>query len=273
MDLHPIPWMTKINSVDHFRNGWGPWAPGTQLISNEGINVSFSGGSHVIEDETWWSYELSDENNFDAENLFGSVGCTTGMVNKKRTNTTHFTGTFCNNTSFLNNHFTYPDYATSSCMRDAIGFGLITDCAGSYSNSGGGAQAYLEKCGFFYADPTTRKRVLLMPNVKVTGNINLNQRHPDDTQHKYFYSYRLSDSDVQRVKDEKLLLMSLGFQFVHDYKSARHTSRCNLSYFRVMCGNGTGLVDPYQTNRYIMAPWYMTQLKHIQNNEPVAYGY
>ena len=272
MDLHPIPWMTKINSIDQLRDGWGPWAAGTQLITDEGINANFN-GSQKIEDENWWSYQLSDEGIFNAKDLFTGVGCTTGMVNKSRTNTCHFVGTFSNNSSWLNNHFTYPDYATSSCIRDAIGFGLITDCNGSFSDGGKSAQAYLEKCGLFYADPKTRNRVLCVANVKVTGNLSLNQKHPDADQNKYFYSYRISDSDIQRVKDEKLVLMNIGFQFVHDYKAAKHTSRCNLSQFRIMCGNGTGFVDPYQTNRYLMAPWYKTQLKHIQNNEPVAYGY
>ena len=239
-NVRAIPWMQKITSYDGHTNGdYRGWHNGQAILRNLAQEKNF-GGSFTMDGINWWSDTVSSAAAWSAVALFGDTGVTTSMVNGNRHNTCFFVGDRTNAGSFYAASYTYPMSSVSSMVRNAIGFSCQNNCQGSFSDGGGGAQAYLEKVGMFFADPNTGKRYTYIANQKVSGSHNLNQLYPNDG--NYYYCYRLSDGNINSVHNNKLVLMGMAFQFVHSVKTAKHTSICNLKNMRIIVGEGTGLV-------------------------------
>ena len=240
-NVRAIPWMQKIVSYDGHTNGdFVGWHNGQLVIYNVTNGRSFTGNSITMDGINWWADTISAGPAWTVPNLFDHNAVRSEMVNGNRHNTCFFIGDRTNATSFYASSYTYPMSSVSSMVRNAIGFSCLNNCKGSYSNGGGGAQAYLEKVGMFYADPNTGKRYTYIANQKVSGSHNLNQLYPNDG--NYYYCYRLSDGNINSVNNNKLVLMGMGFQFVHSVKTAKHTSMCNLKHMRIIVGDSGGLV-------------------------------
>lgn len=270
--VRAIPWMQKIESYNGHHNGdFLGWHNGQTLLynSSEKKNFGSTSSGHKLENIEWWADDTSLAGNWTTSNLFGSNGVASELRNGKKHNTCFFIGTQTTTSSFYNNIYTYPMSSKSSMVRNAIGFSCQNTCRGSYSDGGGNAQAWLEKVGLFYAHPDTGKRHIYMANNKVSGNHNLNLKYPNNND--YYYCYRLSSSNITTVKDQKLVLMGMGFQFVHDYKSAPHTSMCSLKNLRIIAGDGTGLVST--ANRLLICGSNLTTFQEFKDNSPRAIAY
>ena len=267
-----IPWMTKISSWYQFSDGLYPgWHPGQRVLNTESRNTWNSSGYVTIEGTKWWGDRDSNMGKWNVENLFNTTGVSTRLNNGTRHNTLHFVGGFTENTSWLNDSAYYFTSSESSMVRNAIGFSVQSNCAGSHSDGGGSSQAFLEKVGLFYAHPETRKRYGFVADQKVSGDHSLNQSYPDHSD-KY-YTYRISSSDINFVHDNKLVLMSMGFQFVHTAKSMARDSKCNLFNLRIMVGDGTGLVDNNYTSRILIVDRPERTLNELYNGANTDIGY
>ena len=180
-----------------------------------------------------------------------------------------FVGDRTNATSFYASSYTYPMSSVSSMVRNAIGFSCQHTCSGSFSDSGGNAQAYLQKVGLIYAHPTTFKRHVYVADNKVGGSMNMNSKYSNNS--NYWYCYRLSSSDITTVKDQQLVLMGMAFQFKHGSKPANHTSMCTLKNMRIIVGDGTGLVTT--PNRLLMVQLATTNLYAVKNGDPMSISF
>ena len=275
--IRGCPWMTKIDSIYQFSDGLYPgWHPGQAIFPNTWGRARWSNGSHKIEDENWWQNTLVGDMDFSPGKLFStgynpeSNGAFSRMNNKLRYNTTAFVGAYTNSSDFENNTFTYPSDSRSSFLRDAIGFACISNIKGSHSDSGGSSQAIMEKVALFYAHPTTRKRYMHICETKVTGTINKNSLYPNHS--NYYYMYRISDAGISDVKDNKLVLMGMGFQTVHDGKSMSRDSQINLNNMRILIGNGTGFVNNQYTNRIMLVKNSGTFFRDIDSDASYSYS-
>ncbi len=262
-----IPWMTKIDSWYQFSDGLYPgWSPGQSVIHNTAKGYSDGNGYVTIEGVKWWGDRLSTAPDWNVNHLFGTTGVSVKLYNGTRHNTLVFIGANTDSASWLTNSNYYFGTHQSSMIRDAIGFSVQSNCKGSHSTDGGSSQAYLEKVGMFYAAPN-RKRYGFIANQKVAGDFNLNSKYPDNRNDK-FYTYRISSSDINYVNDNKLILMGMGFQFVHEAKTMTRDSQCNLFNLRILVGDGTGLVNNQSTNRILIASNPNTLLQDHLAGEP-----
>ena len=193
------------------------------------------------------------------------------MNNKLRYNTCAFIGAYTNNDNFYQNTYTYPSDARSSMVRNAIGFACKSNIVGSHSDKGGDSQAVIEKVGLVYAHPMTFKRYIFIANQKVAGSINLNQQYGNHS--TKYYTYRISSSNIAFVKDQKLVLMGMGFQTVHTGKSMSRDSRINVSNMRIIVGDGTGLVNNQYTNRIMMLKDPTTTIDDEKYSRNASYSY
>lgn len=266
--VRACPWMTYPNSSSAFTGGGYPgWHPGQNPLNNKSYAHTFT-NKITLDGVDWWGGASptrldKPENFFRTDKSFQS-----SIQNNSRQNVLILVGSSVDLTSFTNPSFTYSDTAAGSRARNIIGFGCQNSCGGSYSDKGGNSQAYLEKVGFFYADPVTYRRSNYVASVKVSGNHNINQLYPD--QSYYYYSYRLSDSDIAKVKDQKLLCMGMALQYVHDARTSTHTSACLIKNMRWIAGDGSGLVQPSQINRIMILAAATTTLK--DSDIAVTYG-
>lgn len=265
--IRGIPWMTKIDSWYQYSDGLYPgWHPGQSVIHNTSKNWQDSSGYITIEGEKWWGDAYSTTGAWNVENLFGSTGVSTAMVNGTRHNTLYFIGANTDSSNWTTNSNYYFGTHQSSCVRNAIGFSVMNNCSGSHSDNGGSSQAFLEKVGLFYAAPN-RKRYGFIANQKVAGDHNLNSSYPNHSDK--WYTYRLDLADINYVNDNQLMLMGMGFQFVHTAKTMGRDSQCNLSNLRILVGDGTGLVNNQATNRILVADSPDTLLQDHIANEPM----
>lgn len=275
--IRGVPWMTKIDSGYQFSDGLYPgWHPGQAIFTETWKRGPWSNGSRQIEGENWWQNTTAGSVNFAPSKVFNSGtpnsnGAYSSMNNKLRYNTCAFLGAYTNNDSFYNNTFTYPSDARSSMVRNAIGFSCQSNIIGSYSDAGGSSQAVIEKVGLVYADPITRKRYIYIANEKVAGSINLNSLYGNHN--TYYYTYRISSSDISTVKEQKLVLMGMGFQTVHSGKSMSRDSRINISNMRIIVGDGTGLVNNQFSNRIMLLKDFTTQLDDEKNERSASYSF
>lgn len=262
LKVRGVPWMTyPASNLDYQTDGAFPgWFAGQEVLLNKSYT---SKNNPTMDGIKWWGTVDSNAGDMKPRDVFGTAGSTTGLQNGKRYNTCFFLGSYVDNSSFQNNEYTYPTAATGSMMRNVIGFGCQTDCKGSHSDKGGDAQAYLEKVGLFYAHPTTRKRYTFLASYKLAGNLSLNQHHPDLGQ--YHYAYRIPGDKLPLVNSNKLIFMGMALQFVHDYKAAAHTSRCTIKNMRILVGDGTGLVQPNNTNRIMLIDANRRQLHELDS--------
>ena len=262
LKVRGVPWMTyPASNSDYTTDGAFPgWFAGQEVL----LNKSFcSKNEPTMDGITWWGKIDSTDGDFKPRDVFGTSGSTTALQNGKRYNTCYFLGSYVDNASFQNNEYTYPTGATSSMMRNVIGFACQNDCGGSFSDSGGDAQAYLEKVGLFYAHPTTRKRYTFLANHKVGGNHSLNSKYSNQSQ--YHYAYRIASDKLPLVNSNKLIFMGMALQFVHSARPSSHTSRCTIKNMRILVGDGTGLVQPNNTNRIMLIDANRRQLHELDS--------
>lgn len=241
--INGLPWMQKIKDNSAFVDSvFKGYHRGNRMLYGTVSKNEFDGNNVNLEGITWYGSWTSTAEDWTVDNLFTS-GVKTQINNKKDYNTCFFAGSSHVNTGFLNQTFNYPSTSISGMVRDAIGFAVRNSCIGSHSDKGGDSQAYLQKVGLFYADPSANnKRYIFLADQYMSGNFNINQPYPNNSQ-TYYYNYRLSEENIKKVNDKKLLLMGLGFQFFHGGKSASHTSVCNLSEFRILVGDGPNMID------------------------------
>lgn len=276
--IRGVPWMTKIDSDYQFSDGLYPgWHPGQAVFTETWQRAPWSNDSgQKIENETWWQNTKAGTVNFTPSKLFGTTlphqgGAYSAMNNKLRYNTSVFIGAYTNNDNFYNNTFTYPSDSRSSMIRNAIGFSCQSNIAGSHSDNGGDAQAWIEKVGLFYAHPLTFKRYMFIADEKVAGSQNLNSKY-GNLSLKY-YTYRISSSGITYVRDERLVLMGMGFQTVHTGKSMSRDSRINVSNMRIIVGDGTGLVNKQYTNRIMMLKDPTTTISDHKYEKDASYTF
>ena len=276
--IRGVPWMTKIDNFNQFSAGGFPgWHPGQAIFTETWKRAPWSNDTgRVIENETWWQNTNATALDFTPSKLFGTTlphqgGAYSSMNNKLRYNTCAFIGAYTNNDNFYQNTYTYPSDARSSMVRNAIGFSCQSNIAGSHSDGGGDAQAVIEKVGLVYAHPMTFKRYIFIAKDKVAGSHNLNSKYSNLS--NYYYTYRISSSDINFVYDNKLVLMGMGFQTVHTGKSMSRDSRINLSNMRILVGDGTGLVSNSSTNRIMMLKDPTTTIDDQKYERSASYSY
>ena len=276
--IRGVPWMTKIDNFNQFSGGAFPgWHPGQAVFTETWKRAPWSNSTgRVIENETWWQNTTAGGMDFTPSKLFGTTlphqgGAYSSMNNKLRYNTCAFIGAYTNNDNFYQNTYTYPSDARSSMVRNAIGFSCQNNIAGSHSDNGGDAQAVIEKVGLVYAHPLTLKRFIFIAKDKVAGSQNLNSKYSNLS--NYYYTYRISSSNIQYVKDNKLVLMGMGFQTVHTGKSMSRDSRINLSNMRIIIGDGTGLISPSSSNRIMMLKDPTTTIDDQKYERNASYTY
>ena len=143
------PWMTYPNSNNSFKDGGYPgWHPGQNPLSNKSYAHTFT-NKLTLDGVDWWGGTApvtlqKPENFFRTDKSFQS-----SIQNSSKKNVLIFVGTSVDTTDFTQSSYFYGPSAQSSQARNIIGFGCQNNCIGSYSDSGGNAQAYLEKVGFF----------------------------------------------------------------------------------------------------------------------------
>ena len=142
--VRAIGWMQKITSYNGHTNGdFYGWHNGQVVLLNHYKN---QGSSKTISGVTFSADAGSSAGTWTDTKLFGS-GVATSMVNAKDHTTSHYFGHRVKEDDFYNNDYTYVGGSQSSMIRNAIGFSCQHTCSGSYSNSGGNAQAWLQKVG------------------------------------------------------------------------------------------------------------------------------
>ncbi len=262
--------MGRIDNQAQYLGGSFPgWHPGQYPFENVYKWYNF-GGSKTFNGVTWWGNILpNNQDNFKVQDLFGSTGGFTVLNNSKRYNTCAFIGADVRYTDFTENSFKYKESSRTSGVRNVMGFSCQNTCAGSFSDKGGDAQAFLEKVGLFYADRMSGNRYTYIADQKVAGSHSLNSSYSD--QGTKWYTYRLSDADVEKVHTNKYLLMGMGFQFVHTGKAASHTSTCKLTDMRIIVGDGPGMVGPSVSSRIMLIADPDSNLGDFKYNRPVSY--
>ena len=256
--VRTIPWMTKYTHIDQFTaNNKMAAHPGHNFIFPKYHVMYNSGGSFDTNGVTWWTPGSNAAPSIsNGTNFWGSTKFQCSMVNGKNYDQCIFHGSSVDDTAFKNSSFTYRDNAAHCNVRNAIGFACKNSIKGSYSDSGGDAQAYMQWLGLFYMNPTTRARVVYKADVKVAGSINMGSKYSNTND--YYYCYRISDARINDVRDKKLLLMGFGLQIYHSSRPAAHTSTFNLSQMRIIVGDGNGLVTYSNTNRLMICPVHDT---------------
>jgi hypothetical protein len=255
LKIRTVPWKTKISHVDQFTaaDQW-QWHQGTNPLYNKFHSYGDKSSSNFTTDGIEWhrqGEDLSGQEG-DCQSLFEQDGFHSQMYNGNNYNQVFFFGSRVDDSGFTNNTFTYPSTTNSSFLRNVVGFACENNSRGSYSDGSGGAKAYLEKVAFFYMHPETRKRSSVLVNTKLAGNINMNQLYPNDGY--YWYSYTVSSTSTKLIKDNELLFTGMGFQLYHSHKTAKHTSRCNIYNFRILCNDSTSWVTYPSTNLLYLIP-------------------
>ena len=248
--VRTIPWSTKVESMSDFTDtGWG-WTSGTNVIFNKHYNIGAQSSSNFSTNGITWYRQGVGEYEGNCNEMFTSDGFESFLDNGKAYNAVHFFGSRVDSSSFTDDDYTYDTNASSSFVKNAIGFASITETARSYSDSGN-AQARLEKICFFYMDPANRKRHTYQLTEKIAGNKNINSDFSDKSQ-KWF-SYRLKDSDISTVTTSGLELMGIGLQFFHDYKrtAASHLSANKLSQMRIICAENSSYLRSSKTHQLL----------------------
>lgn len=233
--VRTIPWSTKVEDMSDFTDtGWG-WTSGTNPIFAKHHNIGAQSSSNFSTNGITWHRQGVGQSAGSCNQLFTSDGFESYLDNGKAYNAVHFFGSRVDSSSFTNDSYTYDTNASSAFVKNAIGFAAITEIARSYSDSGGNAQARLEKICFFYMNPSSRARSTFQLTEKIAGNKNINSDFSSKSQ-KWF-SYRLKDTDISTVRSNGLELMGIGMQFFHDYKRtvASHLSANKISQMRIIC--------------------------------------
>lgn len=247
LKIRGVPWSIYPSSDSSYdAGGYIGWHQGQQVMSDRATYLS---EAKTMDGITWWGDEPSSEGDMLPSKIFGTGGATSAMINGKRHNVVYLLGTYTNHSSFTNSSFTYPSDARSSMMRNVIGFGCRNTCAGSHSDEGGNAQAWVEKVGLFYAHPDTGKRSTFLATEKLSGSHNINTKYPNSNQ--YHYAYRIKSGNIKTVHDDELVFMGMAIQFIHDTKASKHTSRCTLKDMRIICGENENKLF-WQTTTSIM---------------------
>jgi len=269
LKLRGVPWSIYPGLDEHYSaGGFKGWHPNQEVISNKST-VLYE--AKTMDGITWWGDTGSVDGQMEPENVFGTAGSATSMVNGKRHNTVFFLGTYTDHANFTNSEFTYPSDARSSMMRNVAGFGCRNSCTGSHSDSGGNAQAFLEKVGLFYAHPTTRKRSTFTAYEKVSGSHSLNSHYPN--KNWYHYAYRLSSTSIRTIRDQKLVFMGMALQFVHDCKASKHTSRCSIKDMRVFCCEDLNTLMWQNTTRIMLIDSNKRTLSEYANGHAMEIAY
>lgn len=265
-NVRAIPWMQKITSYNGHTNGdFYGWHNGQTVLLNHYKNQS---SSKTISGVTFSASGGSSASAWTDAKLFGN-GVISSMVNGKDYTTSHYIGHRVQDSDFYNDDYTYVGGSQSSMVRNAIGFSCQHTCSGSFSDSGGNAQAYLQKVGLIYAHPQTFERHVYVADNKVGGDMNINSKYSN--KNNYWYCYRLSLTNITTVKDHGLVLMGMAFQFKHGSKASSHTSMCTLKNMRIIVGDGTGLVTT--PNRLLMVQHNLTALYDVKNGNPMSISY
>ena len=248
--IRGVPWNGRIDNVSQFDDGNFPgWNPGQIVFPETAYGRPTWTGSKQLDNIDWYQTTTAGTVDFSANKLFkdGAVapdGAVSTMSNATNHNTLAGCGAYTSNANFWdNNDFTFPSDARGSMVRNAIGFACKTTIAGSFSDDGGDAQAKIAKVGMVYADPSNFERKIFLADTQMFGNKTLGAKY-DDT-NEYWYSYRISNSSVTDVHDDKLVLMGMIFQMFHGSKASNHTSSIRAANMRIIVGDSvTGLVGP-----------------------------
>ena len=258
-----IPWMQKIDQESLLTGtstyyGWHA----SQNMHERSIMGRIS-STKTLSGITFYSGNNGQGSSAaDSNKLWTGDGCQTWMDNGKNYNTCMFFGAKTNTSEFFDSDtYYYPTNSVCSRALCVIGFGARWDCKGSHSNSGGDAQAYPEKVGLFYADPSNYfKRVCILADNKVAGNYTLNNKFGNDS--TKWNSYRVSSANINTIKDKNYIYMGMGIQFFHGHKGMSRNSSCHVRNVRLMCGDGTGLVTGGSVNRILVCSYPSTQVQN-----------
>ena len=257
-----IPWMQKITEArlttpgEYF--GWHD----NQNMHQRSIMGRISSDKTLSGEKFYSQQSGSGSNGSDSNNLWNGTGCNTTLQNGRNYNTCMFFGAGTDTSAFFdNNDYNYSANAVCSRALSVIGFGARWTCSGSFSDAGGDAQAYPEKVCLFYADPNnTFKRVVINANQKKSGNYTLGNKFSNNN--TYYNSYLIPTDKINTVNTGNYIYMGMGIQFFHGSKASSHTSNCRMKNVRLICGDGTGLVDT--PSRILICSYPSTELKNWQ---------
>ena len=255
-----IPWMQKIDSesiltTDGSYYGWHA----NQNMHQRSIMGRISSDKTLSGEKFYAQLSGSGSSGASSNNLWNSTGCITTLQNGRNYNTCMFFGAATDTDAFFdNNEFYYSANNVCSRALSVIGWGARWTCSGSFSDSGGDAQAYPEKVCLFYADPNDRfKRVVINANQKKAGNYTLGNKFSNKS--NYYNSYLIPTDKIGTVNTGNYIYMGMGIQFFHGHKAQSHTSSCTMKNVRLICGDGTGLVST--PSRILVCSYPSTQLK------------
>lgn len=233
-----IPWMQKVDRKEVFTtgNGFPGWKTDQVASHNKckrwGVNKTVDG---ITFSASTTAHGSSDDTT--GHDIYKYAGLKQQIYNGKVHTTNAFIGSYVDDDAFYSDNYTYPSNASTYRALNVMGFGCYYSCKGSYSNKGGQHQAYMNKLALFYAAPNEGfKRKTCIANIKVAGDHALDKWFPNNSTN-YWISYRVSDSDIQEIKDGNYLFMGMGMQFTHGQKVGTHDAVCNLSNMVLMCGD------------------------------------
>ena len=254
LKIRHVPWKTKITHKDQFTSSTQfQWHVGTNPIYDKFHSYGDQSSTNFFTNGIEWHRQNKDLSGQEGtcQSLFEEDGFHSQMYNGDDYNQVFFFGSRVDDSGFTNNEYTYPVQVNSSFLKNVVGFACQNDSKGSYSDGGGGAQAYLEKVCFFYMDQNRERRTLRV-NTKIAGNTNMNSKYPNDG--SYWYCYSLSSSDITKVNNYDYLFTGMGFQLFHSHKTAKHTSRVNIKNFRILCSDSNNWVTYDNTSLLYLMP-------------------
>ena len=194
----------------------------------------------------------------DSYKIWNDDGFQTKLNNGKNYSTTVLFGTKVNASGFADSlsGYKYPDDSISSFLPHVIGFGFMSSAKGSYSDSGGDAQAYVVKVGLIYVNPTNGWRETLIPDQVSYKTFPINTKYVDNSTYEH-YSYLLKSSDIDNVKNKDLRLTGMAVEYFHGHKGVSRDSSCYIKQLRMIVGNSSSLITG-KPNRLLVANDYAT---------------
>ena len=236
LKIQTTPWATAVTHKDQFTaNNQFQWHEGTEVIFDKSHNWSAAASTtFTTNGVSWYRQGVGNSHDGSCQGMFEAGGYTSKMDNGRNYDQVVFFGSRVDSASFTNDTFTYPSDVNGSFLRNVSGFAALTDIADSYSDGGGGAQAYVKKVAFFYMNQNRTRKTFELTE-KMYGDKNIGQAFTkEDGRNKKWFCYRLSSADITTVANEKLMFTGIGISFFHSYKTVSHRSQNRVSQMRIL---------------------------------------
>ena len=256
------PWSTAYPDHASYTNPQYGWHIGQRLFAPY---VNRRNSDTVLDGHTFHSgvgTQGTDESK--AHEIWSNGGFTTKLNNGKNYSTTVLLGTKVNASGFADSlsGYKYPDDSISSFLPNVIGFGFMSSAEGSYSDSGGDAQAYVVKVGLMYVKPSNGWRFTAIADRVSYKSFPMGTKYVDNSTYEH-YSYLLSNTDIETVKNGDYRLTGMAIEYFHGHKGMSRDSACKIKHLRMIVGNSSTLITG-KPNRLLVANDYATTFAQLK---------